>query len=95
MRIPQKVVPPHVRKGTKTLVGRHGQGHRGLSSTVPAVRDNPHWYNGAYPHKTLWVNYGVPSEGYLEAEVRQIRIHKAGGHTRLRTVRFNKWLREA
>ena len=27
--------------------------------------------------------------------MRQIRVHKAGGHTHLRTVHFNKWLREA
>ena len=46
-------------------------------------------------HATLFsVNDSVPMEAELEAEVKQLRLNKAGRHTHLCTDHFNKCLRE-
>ena len=40
-------------------------------------------------------NYKIPSEAEMEALVRCLRPHRAGGHTHLRTEHSKQWRREA
>ena len=41
------------------------------------------------------IKYGFPMEVEVEAEARQMRRNRAGGHTHLQAKRLQMWLREA
>ena len=45
--------------------------------------------------KPFGVNNDVPLEGGLEADVKQLRLYKAGGKNHLRSENFKKELRES